>query len=144
MQFILFLYSILHQYRMLPFVTCKLSDLAGWCSATWYGDAMVVSSSSLVREPLGSSSQMPRWSYRLPQRTGRDHHGVPVSRGWTPSGVIWEPSTSHWTSSRPGSELSSVEAGVYVWRFALLVVRARKEEVVTFISAEYIVRVHML
>jgi len=38
MQFILFLYNILHQCRMLPVVTCKLSDLAGWCSATWYGE----------------------------------------------------------------------------------------------------------
>jgi len=27
---------------------CRLSDLVGWCSATWYGDALVVSSSSLV------------------------------------------------------------------------------------------------
>ena len=32
-------------------------------------------------------------------------------------------------SSRPGSEPSSVEADVYVWHYALLVVHARKEEV---------------
>ena len=32
-------------------------------------------------------------------------------------------------SSRPGSEPSSVEADVYVWRYALLVVLARREEV---------------
>ena len=31
-------------------------------------------------------------------------------------------------SSRPGPELSSVEADVYVWRYALLVVHARKKE----------------
>jgi len=31
-------------------------------------------------------------------------------------------------SSRPGPELSSVEADVYIWRYALLVVHARKEE----------------
>jgi len=31
-------------------------------------------------------------------------------------------------SSRPGSELSSVEADIYVWQYALLVVHARKEE----------------
>jgi len=31
-------------------------------------------------------------------------------------------------SSRPGSEPSSVEADVYVWRYALLAVHARKEE----------------
>ena len=31
-------------------------------------------------------------------------------------------------SSRPGSEPPSVEADVYVWRYALLVVHARKEE----------------
>jgi len=31
-------------------------------------------------------------------------------------------------SSRPGSELRSVEADVYVWRYALLVVHARKDE----------------
>jgi len=34
---------------------CRLSDRAGRCSATWYRDALVVSSSSLVGEPLGSS-----------------------------------------------------------------------------------------
>jgi len=34
-----------------------------------------------------------------------------------------------------------VEADVYVWHFALLMVQARKEEVVTLISAEYIERV---
>ena len=33
---------------------CRLSGLTGCCSATWYGDALVVSSSSLVGEPLGS------------------------------------------------------------------------------------------
>ena len=31
-------------------------------------------------------------------------------------------------SSRPGPEPSSVEADVYVWRYALLVVHARKDE----------------
>jgi len=31
-------------------------------------------------------------------------------------------------SSRPGSEPPSVKADVYVWRYALLVVHARKEE----------------
>jgi len=31
-------------------------------------------------------------------------------------------------SSRPGSELSSMEADVYVWRYTLLLVHARKEE----------------
>jgi len=31
-------------------------------------------------------------------------------------------------SSRPGSELPSAEADVYVWHYALLVVHARKEE----------------
>jgi len=31
-------------------------------------------------------------------------------------------------SSRPGPEPSSVEADVYVWRYTLLVVHARKEE----------------
>ena len=31
------------------------------------------------------------------QRTGRDHQGVLVSRGWTPSNEICEPTTSHWT-----------------------------------------------
>jgi len=31
-------------------------------------------------------------------------------------------------SSQPGSELPSVEADVYVWRYGLLVVHARKEE----------------
>jgi len=31
------------------------------------------------------------------QRTERDHQGVPVSRGWTPSSEIWERTTSHWT-----------------------------------------------
>jgi len=42
--------------------------------------------------------QMSGWSRWLPhQRTGRDHQGVSVSRGWTPSSEIWEPTTSHWT-----------------------------------------------
>ena len=31
-------------------------------------------------------------------------------------------------SSRPGPEPSSVQADVYVWHYALLVVHARKEE----------------
>jgi len=31
-------------------------------------------------------------------------------------------------SSRPGPEPSSVEAGVYVWHYTLIVVHARKEE----------------
>jgi len=30
------------------------------------------------------------------QRTGRDHQGIPVSRGWTPSSETWEPTTLHW------------------------------------------------
>jgi len=29
------------------------------------------------------------------QRTGRDHQGVIVSRGWTPSSEIWQPTVSH-------------------------------------------------
>jgi len=32
-------------------------------------------------------------------------------------------------SNQPGPELSSVEADVYVWRYTLLVVHVRKEEV---------------
>jgi len=40
---------------------CRLSDLTGWCSATWYGDILVVSSSSLVGEPLGSFLQVLRF-----------------------------------------------------------------------------------
>jgi len=31
------------------------------------------------------------------QRTGRDHQGVLVPRGWTLFSAIWEPTTSHWT-----------------------------------------------
>ena len=31
------------------------------------------------------------------QINGRDLQGVHVSRGWTPSSSIWEPTTSHWT-----------------------------------------------
>ena len=62
------------------------------------------------------------------QRTGRDHQGVPVSCGWTPSNEIerLQPHTER--SSRSGSEPPPVKADVYVWRYALLVVNARKEE----------------
>jgi len=42
--------------------------------------------------------------------------------------MIWEPTTSHWQSSWPGSEPPSVETDVYVWHYALLVVHARNEE----------------
>jgi len=35
-----------------------------------------------------------RLTYKI---TGRDHQGVLISRGWTPSSEIWEPTTSHWT-----------------------------------------------
>ena len=31
------------------------------------------------------------------QRTGRDHQGVPVSRGWTPSSEILEPTAYNLT-----------------------------------------------
>jgi len=59
------------------------------------------------------------------QRTGRDHQGVPVSRGWTPArSESLQPHTKR--SSWPGSEPSSVEADVYVWCYTL---HARKEEV---------------
>jgi len=29
------------------------------------------------------------------QKTAKDHKGVLISRGWTPSSEIWEPTTSH-------------------------------------------------
>jgi len=32
----------------------------------------------------------------LHQRPGRDHQGIPVARGWTPSSVICEPTTLYW------------------------------------------------
>jgi len=30
-------------------------------------------------------------------RTGKDHQGILVSHGWTPSNETWEPTTLHWT-----------------------------------------------
>jgi len=42
-------------------------------------------------------TQMPWWLNSPHQRTGRDHQGVPISGGWTPSTEIWEPTASHWT-----------------------------------------------
>ena len=64
------------------------------------------------------------------QRTGRDHQGVPVSRGWTPSNEIWKVTTSHWM--KQSTLLRTALCGG--WRIctalrSLLVVHARKEEV---------------
>ena len=77
-------------------------------------------------------TQMPRWFKRLPhQITGRDHRyqGVLVSRGWTPSSAIREPTTSHWTKQSTWPEPSAVQADVYyIWRYAVLVVHTIKEE----------------
>jgi len=62
--------------------------------------------------------QMSGWSRWLPhQRTGRDHQGVPVSRGWTPSSEIWEPTTSHWT--KQSTWLKTVLCGGWCLRMVL-------------------------
>ena len=57
-----------------------------------------------------------------------DHQSIIVSRGeHRPArSESLQPHTER--SSRPGPEPSSVEADVYIWRQALLVVYARKEE----------------
>ena len=64
------------------------------------------------------------------QRIGRDHQGCASSyhvvEHRSAAFESLQPNTDR--SSRPGSEPSSVEADVYVWCYALLVVRARKEE----------------
>jgi len=62
------------------------------------------------------------------QRTGRDHQGVPyhVAEYHVVRPESLKPHTER--SSRSGSEPPSVEDDVYVWRYALLVVHARKEE----------------
>jgi len=54
---------------------------------------------------------------------GRPHHMAKHHQARSES---LQPHTER--SSRPGPELSSVEADVYVWRYTLLVVHARKEE----------------
>jgi len=66
---------------------------------------------------LGSSQVFLLHLFTELEETTKDHHGIPVSCGWTPSSEIWEPTTSHWSfewSSQPGSKPSSVEAAVYV------------------------------
>ena len=62
------------------------------------------------------------------QRTGRDHQGVPyqVAEHYPARPDSLQPHTER--SSRPGWQPSSVEADVYVWCYALLVVHARKEK----------------
>ena len=59
----------------------------------------------------------------------RDHQDFTTSHGRTPSSEIWEPTTSHWTKQLIScSEPLSMEADVYVWRYALLVVHTSEEE----------------
>ena len=56
------------------------------------------------------------WSLLL-QRTGRDHQGVPVWRGWTPSNETWQPTTSHWT--KQSIWLRTILCGGWCQRMAL-------------------------
>ena len=57
-----------------------------------------------------------------------DHQSIIVSRGEHRSARSESLQPHIERSSRPGPEPSSVEADVYIWRYALLVVYARKEE----------------
>jgi len=66
------------------------------------------------------------------QRTGRDHHRASpyhVAEHHPVRPESLQPHTER--SSRPGPEPPSVEADVYVWRYALLVVHTRKEAVLS-------------
>jgi len=68
------------------------------------------------RRPLAGER---RWTPRLPGAGRR-------LRNWTRlRSESLQPYTER--SSRPGPEMSNVEADVYVWRYALLVVHARKD-----------------
>jgi len=62
------------------------------------------------------------------QRTGRDHEGIPyhVSKHHQTRPESLQPYTKR--NSQSGWELPSVEADVYVWRYALIVVHTRKEK----------------
>ena len=51
------------------------------------------------------------------QRTGTDHQSVPVSRGWTSSSKIWEPTTSHWM--KQSTRLRTALCGGWCLRMAL-------------------------
>jgi len=67
------------------------------------------------------------------QRTGRDHRASPyhVAEHHPTKTESLQPHTER--RSRSGSEPPSVEADVYIWRYALLVVYAGKEEVHTML-----------
>jgi len=61
------------------------------------------------------------------QRTGREHQGILVSHGWTPSSAIWEPTTSH--SPKQSTWLRTVLCGGWCLRMVLCpTTHARKEE----------------
>jgi len=62
-------------------------------------------------------TQMPRWLTAPHQRTGRVHQGVLVSRGWTLSSEIWQPTTSHWT--KQSTWLRTVLCGGWCLHMAL-------------------------
>ena len=50
-------------------------------------------------------------------RTGRNHHGIPISHGWTPSNEIWQPTTSHWM--KQSTWLWTILCGGWCLRMAL-------------------------
>jgi len=91
---------------------CRIDALDQWCLRTllgtkWHQFVCSEGVRSITKQPnltaiiqswrlstfghiaLWMMMQMPRWS-------PTDHQGVPVSRGWTPSSEIWEPTTWHW------------------------------------------------
>ena len=132
--------------------THRIDTLDQWCLRTllgikmaliclqWGGEEDIQAAEPYSNDPVTASFHV--WAhctYRWWCRCQGDPNGFPsreledtnrmllyaVSCGWTLSIEIWQPHSEK--SSKPGSESLSVEAAVYVWRYALLVVHARKE-----------------
>jgi len=65
-----------------------------------------------------------------PWRTGGDPQDVLVLRGWRLSSRTWNPTTSPWMKQLiwRGWEWSTLETDVYICRYTLLVVHARRDD----------------
>jgi len=78
----------------------------------------------LATLPECQIQQMPRRSWK----TGGDHQDALVLCGWRLQQDLKSSNLCLYEANQRGSELSTLETDVYIWRYALLVVRARKEE----------------
>ena len=95
--------------------SCRLSDRAGRCSATWYKDALVVPFSCLVGDPLESSwLSLELWNCWLARDPTGEAKMLPWPPSWPPISPYHSPSFSMQLACRcPACLIDNTSRGMH-------------------------------